>query len=357
VTLPVIVNGRIGQPGDWDTFRFEGSAGEEIVAEVSARRLGSPLDSVLKLTDAGGRQLAFNDDCEDKGCGLITHHADSRLQATLPADGTYYLHLGDAQHQGGEEFAYRLRLSVPQPDFDLRITPASVNVRPGMCIPLTVYALRKDGCSNEIEIVLKDAPPGFKLSGGRVPAGQDQLRLTLTAPSTAPDAPVSLAFEGRALIQGHEVVRPAVPAEDMVQAFAYRHLVPAKELIVFVSGRGMLRSSMKVLGECPLKIPAGGSARVEIAAPTGALSDRFQFELSDAPDGMTIHKITPHGIGVEIVLQSDAAKGKPGLAGNLIVNILPGNNAAAGPKGKRLSNQRRIVIGTLPAIPFEIVQP
>ena len=34
VTLPVIVNGRIDQPGDWDVFRFEGRAGEQIVAEV-----------------------------------------------------------------------------------------------------------------------------------------------------------------------------------------------------------------------------------------------------------------------------------------------------------------------------------
>src|ERR1035438_8123936 len=34
VTLPVIVNGRIDQPGDWDVFRFDGRAGEEIVAEV-----------------------------------------------------------------------------------------------------------------------------------------------------------------------------------------------------------------------------------------------------------------------------------------------------------------------------------
>ena len=46
VTLPIIINGRIGQPGQWDVFRFHGRAGEEIVAEVIARRLDSPLDSV-----------------------------------------------------------------------------------------------------------------------------------------------------------------------------------------------------------------------------------------------------------------------------------------------------------------------
>ena len=131
VTLPIIVNGRIDRPGDWDVFRFEGRAGQQIVAEVDARRLDSPLDSVLKLTDADGKQLAFNDDYEDKGDRV--EHAPRRflLTATLPADGTYYLHLGDAQHKGGAEYAYRLRISAPRPDFALRVVPSSINVRAG----------------------------------------------------------------------------------------------------------------------------------------------------------------------------------------------------------------------------------
>ncbi len=129
ITLPIIINGRVDRPGDWDVFRFEGRAGQQIVAEVYARRLDSPLDSVLWLTDAAGKQLAFNDDYEDKGSGLNTHHADSLLTATLPADGSYFIHLGDAQHQGGPAFGYRLRISEPRPDFELRVVPSSINVR------------------------------------------------------------------------------------------------------------------------------------------------------------------------------------------------------------------------------------
>jgi hypothetical protein len=100
VTLPVIINGRIDHPGDWDVFRFEGKTGDPVVADVDARRLDSPLDSVIKLTDAAGKQLAFNDDYEDKGSGLNTHHADSYFSTVLPTNGTYYLWLGDAQHKG-----------------------------------------------------------------------------------------------------------------------------------------------------------------------------------------------------------------------------------------------------------------
>jgi len=88
VTLPVIVNGRIDRPGDWDVFRFEGRDGQQIVAEVTARRLDSPLDSVLELIDAAGNRLAFNDDHDDKAAALYTHQADSMVQLTLPADGS-----------------------------------------------------------------------------------------------------------------------------------------------------------------------------------------------------------------------------------------------------------------------------
>jgi len=47
-----------------------------------ARRLDSPLDSVLWLTDAAGKELARNDDFEDKGAGLTTHHADCRISSS-----------------------------------------------------------------------------------------------------------------------------------------------------------------------------------------------------------------------------------------------------------------------------------
>ncbi len=169
VTLPIIVNGRVDQPGQWSVFRFDGRAGEQIVAEVLARRLDSPLDSVLKLTDAAGKQLAFNDDHEDKGMGLDTHHADSWLTAALPANGTYYLHLGDAQQKGGPEYAYRLRIGPPRPDFELRIVPSSINVRGMASVPLTVYALRKDGFSGEITLALKGRRPDSRSAAAACP--------------------------------------------------------------------------------------------------------------------------------------------------------------------------------------------
>jgi hypothetical protein len=221
-----------------DVFEVDARLGETIVAEVSARRLNSPLDSVLKICDASGAQLALNDDCEDRACGLTTHHADSQLLFRIPRDGKYFIHLTDAQRHGGPEYGYRLRLSAPQPDFELRAVPASLSVRAGDRVPVRIVALRRDGFTNEINIALRNPPAGFKLSGGRIAAETNQTTLMLTAPFARDRTPVTLALEGRALTDRGEIVRPVVPAEDMMQAFFYRHLVPAQELQVVVIGRG-----------------------------------------------------------------------------------------------------------------------
>jgi hypothetical protein len=191
---------------------------------------------VLTLTDAQGRQLAFNDDQLDPAADLLTHHADSYLSCSLPADGSYFVHLADAQNQGGSAYAYRLRLSPPQADFHLRLVPATLNARAGSTLPLTVHALRQDGFDGAIHLKLTDAPDGFKLDGNWLPAGQEQTRITLTVPATPLPTPCSLKLEGRATIDGVEVVRPALPCEDMMQAFFYRHLVPMEQWIVSVSG-------------------------------------------------------------------------------------------------------------------------
>jgi hypothetical protein len=244
IELPVIINGRIDHPGDRDLFCFQGRAGQEIVAEVVARRLGSPLDSRLKLTDESGKELAANDDHEDKGAGLTTHAADSWLMATLPDDGTYHLSLIDAQQAGGPEYSYRLRISPPRPGFELRIVPSTINAGGGRSLPVTVYAFRKDGFSEEITLDLQDAPDGFALDNPRVPAGKDQASLTLTISRSAVEQLVNLHVEGRAAIQGKTVSHSAVPAEDMMQAFAYRHLVPVQELKVAVLNRLAAKGSL-----------------------------------------------------------------------------------------------------------------
>jgi len=357
LALPVIVNGRIEQPGDRDVFSFEGRAGDGVVIEVFARRLNSPLDSLLQLTDAQGKTIAANDDYEDKGAGLITHQADSRISLKLPADGTYYIHLADAEHQGGPEYAYRLHLHLARPDFDLRVVPSSINVRAGANAVITVFALRKDNFDGPIAVQLAEAPDGFSLNGAEIPAGQDQIRLTLGAPPTAPGGSLSLTFAGRAQIGAKTVVHEAVPAEDLMQAFAYRHLVPAREQWLTVTGRLPGRLPAGITGDTPVKIAAGGEGRLKVSVPASVPQGDIRLELNDPPDGISLKEVSRTLFGSELVFQADAVKVKPGLRGNLIVQIVLDRKPDAQARAKGQARVVSIPINFLPAIPFTVVAP
>lgn len=364
LTLPTIVNGRIDRAGDWDVFRIEGRGGEQVVAEVTARRLASPLDSVLELTDAAGKRVAFNDDHEDKASALSTHHADSLIQVTLPADGTYFLRLGDARREGGPQYAYRLRISPPRPDFELRVVPSAVNAVSWKLRPITIFALRKDGFDGEIALSFQGNPAGILIDGGLVPAGQDKVRVTLALARWLGFEPVSLSLEGRATIDGEEVVRTAVPADDMMQAFIYRHLVPANELKLVLPGSGnppqppddphSFQSMWRLLVDQPVKIPAGGTAEFQARAPWEATRGEIQVELSDPPEGIFIDKASCADRTVTLVLRTDALKVKPGLKGNLIANGFQ-KRTETNKEGK--TREYRTALGPLPAIPFEVVKP
>lgn len=102
IALGKTIRGSIGEAMDVDVFKFGGKAGQMIVAEVRAARLGSALDSTLTLYDTGGHVVAVND---DGPAG-----ADSLLKVKLPADGVYYLTLTDANDRGGAAHPYLLSI-------------------------------------------------------------------------------------------------------------------------------------------------------------------------------------------------------------------------------------------------------
>ena len=363
IDLPRIVNGRVARPGDVDVFQFHGRAGDEVVAEVVGRRLYSPLDSLLRLTDASGRVLEWNDDYMEKdghlhrGTGLLTHHADSYLMARLPEDETYCVQLADAQNCGGDAYAYRLRISPPRPDFALRVTPSSIAVPAGRSVVVRVHALRKDGFHGDIQVELVGAPLGFRLHGGRIPGGHDSIRMTLTAPQKPLDKPVSLRLEGSAWTGEDTVRHPVVPSDDVMQAFLWRHLVPSQELMVAVTGVGRLTGSVRVTGNIPVQLPAGGAAVVRIWAPRRPVLRHVKLELNGAPDGVSIQNVSVVPGGLNLILKADADAPQVGYVDNLIVET----SIEIEPKGKQADSgvakkKRRVSLGVLPAIPFEIVR-
>ncbi|TWU44866.1 putative subtilase-type serine protease precursor [Novipirellula aureliae] len=228
IDLPTIVNGRIEQAGDMDLFAVEAKAGQTLVAEVTARRLDSPLDSMLEIRDTKGRLVAANDDHADVASGLNTHHADSYLMVKLPEDGVYYVQIRDTSQSGGKAFAYRLRLSPPCPDFELRAEPSGLALRSGKAMGVNVYAIRKDGFDGDIQIRLNDSVKRFSASSPGMKKAADSTKIWIKSLRNAKDSPSEILIEGIAEIDGQQVVRRAVACEDKMQAFLWRHLVPTE---------------------------------------------------------------------------------------------------------------------------------
>ncbi|HQU42409.1 MAG TPA: PPC domain-containing protein, partial [Pirellulales bacterium] len=112
IGAPAIANGRIAMPGDRDYWAFNAKARDVFDVAVSAARLGAPLDAVLVMEDAAGKELSRAE--ESPGS-----QSDCRLRFTAPADGLYYARVGDRfASRGGRAFAYRLRITpATVPDF------------------------------------------------------------------------------------------------------------------------------------------------------------------------------------------------------------------------------------------------
>ncbi len=237
IDVPATVNGRIEDPSDVDHYALFAEAGRQLVLEIRARRLDSPLDSVLTLFTADGDFIAQNNDCEDESMPHLMHHADSRLMHTFQTPGKYILKVADARGNGGEPYAYRLSISPPRPDFRLRVTPDNPCVGRGAATELRVTAVRRDAFEGPIELSIVDLPEGFTAAGTTIPARESKAVVILTAPGDASLGIHAPSILGTATISGQNVTRRAQPMECVTRAFFYRHLLPTEELVLTVTER------------------------------------------------------------------------------------------------------------------------
>ncbi len=119
LTLPIAVDGA-SEPESFDFYKFSAQAGQRISVEVFARRLGFPLDPVIRLIDSAGKELAYSDD--EGGTS-----ADCRFAYQFEADGTYFIEIRDIRYQGGGGHRYRMRVG----DFPLVAVPSPMGARKG----------------------------------------------------------------------------------------------------------------------------------------------------------------------------------------------------------------------------------
>ena len=102
ITLPCCLDGQIN-PVLSKFFRVAMTAGQIVKIETFARRLGSDLDPVIRVTGPDGNEVAFRDD-------LPGAEGDTELQLTALTDGEYRVEIRDVRYSGGARHFFHLRL-------------------------------------------------------------------------------------------------------------------------------------------------------------------------------------------------------------------------------------------------------
>jgi hypothetical protein len=237
-----MANGRIGKPGDVDCWAFQARKGEAFTFELRAAQLGSPLQGVLTVLDAGGKELARAE--------AAAGQADPSLRFTAPAEGTYCVRVAERFHtRGGPDFAYRLRMAgTEEPGFRLHLAADVLTLPRKGQAKLKVTAERRGGFKEPITLALDGLPAGVKATNTTLAANQSATEITFTAEPTAAIGGARLTVRGTAPVGGKAVTRTATLA-------APRGMPEADSVLLAVA----LPVPFKVVGAYDMRWAARGS--------------------------------------------------------------------------------------------------
>ncbi len=220
--------------------------------------------------------LPFRNDDGGPGYGK-----DSLLQFTAPADGDYIVRLRDVRKLSGPDYAYRLTVRQPSPDFMLSVSPRNPNVPVGGRIPITVTALRLDEFDGPIEVSLKDVPTGLHATNGVIRPGEISTTLLLSADDNAKlDRAAPLEVMGRAQLASQWAERRADP-EDRLKLIS---LMPKPDIVMTAETKQVV-------------IEPGGTAEVEVAIQrNNEYGGRVPVEVRDLPPGVRVLDVGLNGV-------------------------------------------------------------
>lgn len=214
-TPPTALNGTIGKKGDLDRFRFRAKKGDHYDIRVYARKVRSPLDSVLTITTEKGGRISGNDD---------SGGPDSYVRFSAPGDGEYLVNLTDQLKNGGPDYTYRIevtpvapRLSVGTPnESPRRGTPAMALAVPrGNRQAILINASRAD-FRGDVALSFTDLPEGVSFESDAINASTTVVPVLFTASPDAKLAATLAGVSGKSLPPGPEVAGEFTSVAELV---------------------------------------------------------------------------------------------------------------------------------------------
>jgi hypothetical protein len=125
-------------------YSFEAKAGERLVFEVDAMKLGYLADPVVAVYSLDGQLLASDDDRLQQN-GSEPPNLDPYLVHTFEKPGRYIAMIRDMAQRGGANYLYRLAIYPAVADFDLKALTPAVTLYRGQTVELPVRVRRQGG--------------------------------------------------------------------------------------------------------------------------------------------------------------------------------------------------------------------
>lgn len=360
---PVALTGLLPNAGTLRTT-FTGKKGEVISLDLESQRLGAAIKPVLRLLDARGKQLAYSPP-------LRSLQNDSRLTASLPADGVYTIELHDQLYRPANPGYFRLKvgqLQFAEQAFPLAVTKgqkASVNLltaagageMPFNATTLAIAHATSVAVPATAELFTGSAPRVFVSDfAEHVESNREAGKLPkLTA------APVGVSGVLTATGEDDRYELPVTPGQKLrFEVFAQRHSSPLDAVLTVYGPQGnALQSSDDRAGSSdPMleyTVPAGITALqvgVKDMQERGGVLFYYRIEVRDAaaPDfslSLTTDRLNIPAGGTQ-VLQVQATR--QGYSGAIDLN-LPGLPSSITVQGNKIAEGATIALMTLTAQP------
>lgn len=342
VQPPCRLSGHLDPADESAEFEFAAKEGDRLSIELISERVGEPTDLRLiversEAQPAGDpiwHSLVMEDDGQQIGNPAVQlRTSDPIAQMTAPTTGTYRLRAQDLDSGValGHQQSYWLEVRAPRPDYALlcyrptpipdaaQSQPQGSHLMRGSTEAIRVLALRRDGWAGPVDVSVDRLPPGVRCEPVTLAANQQEAQLTLTASEDAAGWTGPIRIVGRAMVDGNERVRDAVPATILWGPGGTRELVASRlstEIMLSVSQHDVVPLSIE-FGSADaqvLEVKKGGtlSVPIRLVRREGGKANCV-LRPRDLPPGVTAAEVTIAGDATEGTLElkiaGDAAAG------------------------------------------------
>lgn len=272
VALPTLATGVIDPPGDRDVWSFEAQKGKGVALEVETAKLGSPLQPLLIVRDADGKELTRQDSLKDLNRRDLFATNELVVNFNPPADGKYFAEISERfASRGGNTFTYALRMTPPQPRVTLELPADVVSADRGKPQKLFINVNRQGGFNAPVTVTVEGLPPDVKVADVVVPANKNRADMQIQATENAKVSLHTLKVVGKYEADGQAQTVAAVFPASIDDA-------TKDQLLLAVT----MPTPFKFVGEYAIKFAACGSVyRKQYSIERGGYEGPFEVRLAD----------------------------------------------------------------------------